>query len=144
MSYLIKDIKKFAICNKLISRGAINSSSYKYSRGEILNIPLENINTAEYCSSDIVGVSVNGARKNRVSFDRDLLLLALKAKASIVTDNKYHRNRSFNVGEREVAKFLLENGYTATEYKDRAVWQYTDYGMDEFKDLFNMYQNRDY
>jgi len=93
-TYRNKDISKFAICNKLISRGAPGSSSDLYRRNpSILGIKL--INETEYSSSDIVGISVNGQRHNRLPVQTNLVVSAARANAKIVTDNAANRNRQF-------------------------------------------------
>jgi len=107
--YQIKDIKKFSVCTTLISRGAPGSSSDKYAKDpSILNI--QSINKLMYTVDDIVGVSVNGRRTNRISFDKELVKLAVEAGATIIADNKINRLRSFNIGERELWVFLVELG----------------------------------
>ena len=116
--YQNKDMVKFAKCNKLISRGAIGSSSHRYSLLDDFWIP----NAGSYSSSDQVGISVNGARRGRLSFDKNEVLLAISAGVSFITDNEYNRNRSFNIGEREIANFLIEHGYTAKDYPQGAHW----------------------
>lgn len=122
--YQEKDAIKFSVCNKLISRGTYGSSSDKYSKEGFKNIPLEKINIKEYLPTDIVGISVNGKRKNRIEFDKELLLLAINAKASIVKDNDYASSRDFNIGERNVSKFLEENNYhMVINDKFRSVWK---------------------
>lgn len=123
MSYLTKDINKFAICNKLITRGAPNSSSARYTNPKVLGLTLD-INPTEFEPSDIVGVSVNGNRPNRVSFDHDLVELAVLSGAKIVKDNRANTSRSFNIGERELSSFLITLGATLIEDSStRAVWQ---------------------
>ena len=107
-----KDKEKFSGCNKLISRGALGSSSHRYSEGFGNLI----INDDTYSDTDIVGVSVNGARRNRLTFNRVLVKAAVLAGAIIIKDNNYHTNRSFNIGERELSKFLTEIG--ATRFDD--------------------------
>jgi hypothetical protein len=124
--YLDKDVKKFSICNKLISQGSTGSSSHRYSLGELdkyRNKPLI-INADEYTRTDIVGVSVNGYRKDRVSFDNNLVLKAIAAGATIVKDNEYNTERKFNIGERELRDFLKENGYhLILDDPLRSVWR---------------------
>ena len=68
-------------------------------------------NTGSYNKDDIVGISVNGQRRNRIGVDPIELALAIEAGATLITDNKYHRNRPYNIGEREVAKILVDNNY---------------------------------
>jgi hypothetical protein len=117
MSYLQKDLRKFGDCTKLITRGVVGSSSHKYMfMGEW------EINPSKYDTEDIVGVSVNGNRRGRIPFDRDELYLAVAVEAIIITDNLYNRNRSYNIGEREVAEFLTEHGYTMEDSILRGTW----------------------
>ncbi len=116
-----KDKIKFSICNKLITRGVWNSSSYKYANG-IIKINVE-INPTSFKKEDIVGVSVNGRRRGRLEFDKELVKKALEANATIVADNEKNRERDYNIGERELAEFLREEGYEAEEEKDRAIWR---------------------
>jgi len=114
MDYKNKDIEKFSICTKLISRGCIGSSSYRYSLLLVSNLTMYN---------DIVGISVNGKRKNRLLPDFELMTLAMKFNVRFVTDNPYHRNRDYNIGEREVAKFLMEHSYVETFDTIRSIWR---------------------
>ncbi len=99
-----KDILKFLICNKLISRGVGSSGLYAEICSEICN-------TGEYIPRDIVGVSVNGDRQLRESFDPIEVDKAIEAKVTFITDVRSNRERSYNLGEREVAKYLENNGY---------------------------------
>ena len=107
--YQEKDARKFRVCTHLITRGAKGSSSDKYMR-EWHN-PNTIINAATYLSTDVVGISVNGRRRNRVSFDKELVLAAMSAGCRIIKDNPTHANRSFNIGEQELSIFLTTNGY---------------------------------
>jgi len=117
MSYLNKDLVKFTPCTHLITRGVVGSSSHKYALStEWL------INHGIYTSEDIVGVSVNGNRRNRIRFDKQELALACKAGATIITDNMYNSSRSYNIGEREVAAFLRSSGYTLVDSTARGTW----------------------
>ena len=106
LEYFEKDKKKFSKANKLISRGSKNSSSNSYA------VAAENVtNLGEYTASDVVGISAEGSRINRVSPDLIEIQLAIDAGVTFVTDIGPDRNRSFNVGEQEVANYLLANGY---------------------------------
>lgn len=107
-TYGKKDEVKFLSCTKLISRGAVGSSSARYGQHPLAN-------TGNYVKEDVVGISVNGNRRNRLPVDQDELALAIKAKCEFITDTLYHRSRSFNVGEREVAITLQEAGYNEYE-----------------------------
>jgi len=121
--YERKDFIKFEVCNALITRGAPNSSSAKYAVEGIKGLDLK-LNPAVFSSTDIVGISVNGKRANRVSFDKGLLKVAIDAKCKFVTDSVYHTNRSFNVGEREVVEFLTDHNFIIVYASAvRSVWQ---------------------
>lgn len=102
-----KDQAKAAFANKFIGRGAAGSSTAVYAAG----LPREVVNCGEYVPTDVVFVSVNGARRNRVLFDRDEVMLAIAAGAKIITDSASDRYRDYNIGERELAEFLGENDY---------------------------------
>ena len=123
MYYNDKDKVKFAKCNKLISRGAVGSSSHKYMLGQILDIEKSSINCGEYNEEDIVGVSVNGNRKGRITFDSDEVYKAIDAGSTIITDNEYDRNRPFNIGERELARFLASWKYGFFDHPKGGVWK---------------------
>jgi len=127
-NYQEKDQVKFSICNKLISRGIPGSSSAKYAKEGIGSIPPMEVNKGIYKSTDMVGISVNGARSNAVAFNSVELLKAITAGASIVKDNKYHTMRKFNTDEREVKEFLLAHNYRpvpigTTQAQFRSVWK---------------------
>lgn len=112
--YFGKDKVKFAKANKLISRGSNNSSSkaYAIAAGDKANV-------GNYKSTDVVGISVEGKRAGRLSPDFKEIKKAIDAKATFITDNKYNRNREYNIGEREVVEYLNKNNYH--EVKD-GVW----------------------
>ena len=105
--YWAKDQDKASFANKFIGVGAPGSSTAVYAAG----LPKEVVNCGEYVPTDVVFVSVNGARRNRVLFDRDEVMLAITAGAAIITDHALDRYRDFNIGEREVVEFLEENDY---------------------------------
>lgn len=105
--YWTKDQDKASRANKFIGVGAPGSSTAVYAAG----LPKEVVNCGAYTATDIVFVSVNGARKNRRLFDQAEVLLAIEAGAAIVTDSARDRYRDFNVGERELAAFLEANDY---------------------------------
>lgn len=105
--YWAKDQDKASFANKFIGRGASGSNAAIYAAG----LPREVVNCGEYVPTDVVFVSVNGARRNRVLFDRDEVMLAITAGAKIITDSASDRYRDYNIGERELAEFLRENDY---------------------------------
>ena len=111
--YFQKDLKKALNANKFIGRGSSQSSTHKY-----MVAAGDKANCGHYEATDIIFVSAEGARGGRLAANLEELALATQAGATVVTDDEYNRNRSYNVGEREVAKFLLSQGYT----DKRGVW----------------------
>lgn len=105
--YFTKDLKKAQAANKFIGRGSIFSSTHKY-----MTAAAELGNCGNYDSSDLIFISAEGARNGRLSVDYVELKKAVDAGAKFVTDDKYNRERQYNVGEREVSVFLEKNGYT--------------------------------
>jgi len=106
-SYAAKDQAKWDKANKFIGRGSQYSSTNAYAKA----IGPTRANTGVYEASDVVFVSAEGARTGRISPDFVELKLATDAGATIVADNQYGRERSYNIGEREVAAFLARQGY---------------------------------
>ena len=104
--YFKKDLQKAKNATKFIGRGSSASSTNKYmiAAGELANC-------GEYTKEDIIFVSAEGMRGGRLSVDVDELAKAVAVNATFVTDDEYNRNRPYNLGEREVAKFLEKNGY---------------------------------
>lgn len=104
--YTPKDQTKADFCNKFIGRGSLVSSTGAYARayGEMANC-------GEYTADDHVMVSVEGHRPGRMRFNPFEVGKAVKAGATIVADTFYHRQRPYNIGERELAAFLQKNGY---------------------------------
>ena len=117
MRYGLKDSDKFSIITKFIGRGSKDSSSHKYAMA-LFGIA----NQGSYDPEDIVGISVEGNRTDRVSFDKVEVKKALDQCCVIVTDNESNRNRSYNVGERELATFLTENDYFPLDCTKRGLW----------------------
>lgn len=105
--YWAKDQNKASQANKFIGVGAPGSSTAVYAAG----LPREVVNCGEYVPTDVVFVSVNGARRNRVLFDQLEVMLAIEAGAAIITDSAWDRYRDFNIGERELVEFLEANDY---------------------------------
>lgn len=121
--YRLKDVEKAKIANKFIGYGAEGSITDLYS----IVLPREVVNCGTYTADDVVFVSVNGIRGNRVSLEhpalRKQLVAAVLAGANIVCDNEYHRNRSFNIGERELATTLVCADYMEVESNEfYSIW----------------------
>lgn len=105
--YFTKDLEKASKANKFIGQGSLASSTNKYAiaAGDLANV-------GQYVKDDVIFVSVEGNRKNRMALDQDEILKAIEVGASFVSDNKYNRNRPYNIGERELEELLLSHGYT--------------------------------
>ena len=104
--YTAKDQAKSDRATCFIGRGSQSSSTeaYRQAWGD-------KANKGRYSSEDVVFVSAEGARTTRLTPDLNELAAATSAGATLLTDTAYHRNRPYNVGERQVASFLSSNGY---------------------------------
>ena len=116
--HAFKDQKKADQANKFIGRGSANSSTNQYRKdyGNMANCGVYDED------EDIVFISAEGNRTGRLSPDFNEIGLAVKAKVTILTDNPYNRNRAYNIGERQVAKYLEECGYTETIHTHCSAW----------------------
>lgn len=105
--YTAKDQEKANKASKFIGRGAPGSSTDVYAKayGNLAN-------SGTYTAADVVFVSVNGSRADRVEANYDEIGLAMEAGATILTDKQADRDRPYNkVGEGAVAEYLAINGY---------------------------------
>jgi hypothetical protein len=114
--YFKKDLEKARYATKFIGRGSTASSTNKYmvAAGNLANCGI-------YSQDDIIFVSAEGMRGGRIPVDISELEKAVSAKATFVTDDEYNRNRPYNLGEREVANFLIKNGYIDT---GKGIWKF--------------------
>lgn len=105
-----KDQAKSDKATKFIGFGAKGSSTdvYRKAWGN-------RANTGQYTNQDTVFVSINGKRAGRVSIHdstfKNELQKAVDVGAKIIADTKAHRERSFNIGEQELASWLQSVGY---------------------------------
>jgi len=120
-AYTRKDKAKFSICTHLQSYGCVGSSSRKYNEYGVEGLPHLDLSMG-FDSTSIVGISTNGHRPCRVIFPTSVLKLLSLRKCKVVTDNRYHRNRFYNIGEREVAHYLTQLGYTEHNSEERSIW----------------------
>lgn len=108
--YTAKDAEKAACATKYIGRGSARSSTEAYRCA----IGPKYANTGRYTRDDIVWLSIEGARNCRVDHDKREISLAASAGVTFITDTRDHRERPYNVGERAVASFLRQLGYSET------------------------------
>lgn len=107
--YTAKDQRKANAANKFIGRGSPRSSTNAYAQAYG-----NNANCGAYTSNDVVFISAEGARSGRLDPDFDEIKRACDAGARFITDDISNRLRSYNVGERQVAAFLEQQGYRET------------------------------
>lgn len=110
--YTSKDQLKSDKANQYIGLGVHGSATDQYRKdwGELAN-------TGKYTPSSIIFVSINGNSRDRFGLDKIsfLLDLAIEAGSTFITDTPQHRQRPYNIGEREVAMHLKLNNYTEVE-----------------------------
>lgn len=104
--HFTKDLRKAEVATKFIGRGSAASSTHAYALAAG-----DRANCGEYTERDIVMISAEGNRRNRVDPDFEEIRLAMNARALILTDAPEHRDRPYNLGERQVACFLNDHGY---------------------------------
>jgi hypothetical protein len=115
--YTAKDQVKANPANKFIGRGSSRSSTNSYAQdfGQYANC-------GSYSNADSVFVSAEGNRRGRLTPNLNEINLAIKAGAMFITDVPFHRNREYNVGEREVASHLAAKGYKETPLREYSLW----------------------
>ena len=104
--YFGKDQTKAVQSNKMIGRGSSNSSTQAYA-----DAVGNNANPGVYDKSDIVFISAEGDRSNRIAPDFKEIQKAIDAGVTFITDDQTNRERPYNIGEREVADYLKIHGY---------------------------------
>ena len=108
--WFAKDRAKAARATRFIGRGSPRSSTEAYRRaaGDLAN-------PGTYTAADVVFVSAEGNRSGRLAADWAELARAIAGGATLITDVAADRERPYNVGEREVARYLTDNGYREAE-----------------------------
>lgn len=107
--YFSKDQAKARNSNKFIGRGSAASSTnaYRTACGALANC-------GRYTPDDVVFISVEEARWERIDPDFAELRRAVAAGAAFITDVPADRERPYNAGERIIAAFLRVNRYRET------------------------------
>lgn len=93
-----------ATCFIGVGSPASSTNRYRIAWGALAN-------KGNYTSSDIVFVSAEGQRHGRLNPPWKELELAIKAKAHFITDDRANAARPYNVGERQVARYLMLADY---------------------------------
>ena len=119
--YLAKDQVKANLCNRSIGRGSPASSTNQYRKdfGNEANIG----DRKDYLRTDVVFISAEGNRRGRLPIDVNEIVKACEAEVKFITDTPYQRNRSYNVGEREVAALLEQQGYDEYIHAEYSLWK---------------------
>ena len=115
--YTSKDQLKANVCDKFIGRGSPRSSTAKYA--EAFGILA---NSGSYMNREVVFVSVEGNRKGRLALDISEISLAVKAGCTFIADKAYDRERSYNIGERELAILLTSLNFKSKELSNFTLW----------------------
>lgn len=117
-TYSAKDQKKADRANKFIGQGSSRSSTYQYGKdyGDMANCGVY------VAADDVVFISAEGNRSGRLDPDFEEIGLAVKAGVSLITDNPFNRNRTYNLGERQVARYLEEHGYIEVATQEYSIW----------------------
>lgn len=102
-----KDQTKARRASKYIGRGSALSSTNAYARA----IGPALANCGHYTADDVVWISAEGNRRNRIAPDNAEIGLAIAARARFITDIAQDRHRDYNIGERQVEQLLLANAY---------------------------------
>ena len=113
------DTRKAARANKMIGFGAPGSSTANYVQQAG---PLANCGV--YAADDVVFVSINGRRRNRIGIEtyEAELLLAAEAGVTFVADNWNAREKPYNLGEQELAEWLEQHDYVE-EPRGSGTWR---------------------
>lgn len=119
-THRFEDADRFKDITKFIAKGQHYTSSYAAALAPITN-------TGEYVSSDIVGIAaapVQGgvSSHGRHVFDLEEVMLAVRARATIITEDQRNRRKALNYGAREIAAFLKAMGYI--ERGTSGVWHF--------------------
>ncbi|XWY20087.1 hypothetical protein ACNGTO_03255 [Bisgaard Taxon 45] len=123
--YGYKDQKKADIANTYIGYGRPNSSTKAYlEEAKAQAIPC---NTDILpCKDTVAFVSINGGNISGLKLNFGLTLTTalsvIQHGGIIVTDNPEHRSRSYNTGERWLAKELIKLGCKESVYEHYSVW----------------------
>lgn len=117
--WLSKEQVKSAIATQYIGDGALDSSTDRYRK---LYNEYNLANTGNYSAKDIIWVSSNGRRWNRVipvvhgklAGVYKNILLAMEVGATIVMDTLEHLSSTsgYNTGELALAEYLASHNYT--------------------------------
>jgi hypothetical protein len=125
--WLPKEQVKSRMATQYIGDGAPDSSTARYKK---LYESYGIANTGKYAANDIVWVSSNGKRMNRVNPIENGVLQgvykninkAIAAEAAIVMDTHAHieATKSYNIGEVALAEYMNANGYSRDK---QGVWR---------------------
>ena len=118
--YIHKDQLKLNMATKYLGFGLNGTSTDNYRIGLE---PYGIVNQEEYNKDDIVFISVNGGNKfiNEFAYLEHLNQIK-EAKAKIICDNPYHRNRRYNTEEQWLEEKLKELGFKEHPDINFSIW----------------------
>lgn len=133
LSRFVRDAAKAAVCDWFVGLGSDGSSTDSYMKqyAERANIKVYPIAVDDDSNAKRVFVSLDANQPNRIPFImvQDHVDHALAHGMTLVADNSYHRNRSYNVSEREFADYMqqfIDNGsYTYHDHVSYGVYTAT-------------------
>lgn len=115
-----KDVIKASLCDYYIGVGCDGSSTKSY-HDQISRIIKDRVNQLEYPKlGHRVFCSFNGRRYNRTPFQTVVPYIneAVLSGCTLIADNTYDRNRSYNIGEREFYDYMCQlMSYEYNEYR---------------------------
>ncbi|MFC1051666.1 hypothetical protein ACFGWE_03725 [Pasteurella multocida] len=122
--YGYKDQEKANIANAYIGYGRIGSSTEEYFiNAQDQNIPCNT--EIEPNNETVAFVSINGGSKV-LNPNHGMTLMdvsrVLQNGGTVITDNPYHRERSYNTGERWLAGELKKLGYKENPLEHYSLW----------------------
>lgn len=134
LEYREKDEAKFNYLGgvtKMIAFGRPGSTTDRYGTKDFKSVAVDGSGTTKYTSDDVVGISLNGGDLSKPGtvmlsderYQRELSN-AVKAGATIIADNPFHRNRSHNVAqEGRLADSLKRHGYEEEVREFGSIWR---------------------
>lgn len=122
-----KEVAKFDVATQAISDGTNNSTA-----GFVKDFYGDKANTGTYTKDDVIYLSTNGNRTGRVIPVKNGVLQgayknidkAIEAGAKFVADTSKHlaSTGKYNVGEVELAEYLISKGYTRENKDGYGLW----------------------
>lgn len=117
----VKDQYKANVAEAFIGIGATGSSTELYQKAFHV---IGKDNHRSFDEGELVFISINGKRPGRVGIGAILphLRALVLGNGIAITDNQTNAERAYNIGEREVARFLSDSGYQRFNFQNFGIW----------------------